>query len=502
MQVLIVDDEDTVREGLKAVIDWKAQGFSICGEGVDGEDGLNKIQKINPELVLLDIKMPVMGGIEVAERARKAGFPGKIIILSGYSDFKYAQRAIRQGVIAYLLKPIDEDELIEAVSMARSEIEAEALVLAMDQEKQKLVRGSVLGDILQGRRSLDEYKNTLGMNNGIYKVAAVECKDASLLHELRDVGGDIEPVFVGGKDFFILKGTVSESTFRRAIKSRFKKLNDIGAFISLGSAVKSFDNIRKSYSEALYLLENKFLMLKENEIVYTYEYCAQAMNSESAGFSEPEWKGKLSLCITFGETKTIYSLMQDLLVYCRCSGMGVQKVKGLLADFYNETVNAIRREYPQFSKEIPNYIVINNKIYENRSLEGVIQWFTEDFCRFSALVGCRSFDSVVMKMKHYVDQYYYLNINLESLADIFGYNSAYLGRIFRNSVGESFNSYIDNVMITNAKSYLESTNLKVYEISEKVGFSSYIYFYRKFVKYTGKSPNEYRKLFNENLNEG
>ncbi len=77
MKVLIIDDEDTVREGLKTIINWESFGFTICGEGIDGDDGLNKILMLNPELTLLDIKMPVLNGIEVAEHARKAGYTGK-----------------------------------------------------------------------------------------------------------------------------------------------------------------------------------------------------------------------------------------------------------------------------------------------------------------------------------------------------------------------------------------------------------------------------------------
>ena len=125
MKVLIADDEAVVLEGLKYIIDWDELGFSICSQASNGEETLNKILNLCPDLVLLDIRMPRMTGIEIIRTARENGFSGHFIILSGYSDFTYAQTAIRYGVDFYLTKPIDEDELISAVTSVRNSIESE-----------------------------------------------------------------------------------------------------------------------------------------------------------------------------------------------------------------------------------------------------------------------------------------------------------------------------------------------------------------------------------------
>lgn len=125
MKVLIADDESVVLEGLKYIIDWDALGFTICSQASNGEETLNKILNLRPELVLLDIRMPRLSGIEIIQIAREKGFDGHFIILSGYSDFTYAQTAIRYGVDFYLTKPIDEDELISAVTSVRNSIEKE-----------------------------------------------------------------------------------------------------------------------------------------------------------------------------------------------------------------------------------------------------------------------------------------------------------------------------------------------------------------------------------------
>ena len=110
--VFIADDEESIREGLKCIVDWEDIGFLICGEAGNGSDALSEILSKQPSLVLLDIKMPKMHGIDVVVAAREQGYTGKCILLSGYSDFGYAQTAIRYGVDYYLTKPIDEDELL------------------------------------------------------------------------------------------------------------------------------------------------------------------------------------------------------------------------------------------------------------------------------------------------------------------------------------------------------------------------------------------------------
>ena len=123
MKVLIADDEAIVLEGLKYIIDWEDLGFSICSQAQNGEEALEKVLNLQPDLVLLDIRMPKLTGTEIIQIAREKGFKGHFIILSGYSDFSYAQTAIKYGVDFYLTKPIDEDELENAVVTVKKQIE-------------------------------------------------------------------------------------------------------------------------------------------------------------------------------------------------------------------------------------------------------------------------------------------------------------------------------------------------------------------------------------------
>ena len=123
--VYIADDEANIREGLKCIIDWEELGYTICGEAGNGEDALRDILQINPSLVLIDMRMPKMYGLEVIEKAKEQGFSGTFVILSGYSDFKYAQTAMKFGVKYYLTKPMDEEELEAVAKEVYDTIQAE-----------------------------------------------------------------------------------------------------------------------------------------------------------------------------------------------------------------------------------------------------------------------------------------------------------------------------------------------------------------------------------------
>ena len=122
INVLIVDDEKIVREGIKHLIDWNNLGFCICGEAANGEEALSMIKLYDPGLVLLDIRTPKLYGTDLIAKVREDGFEGDFIILSGYTDFSYAQTALHYGASFYLTKPIDENELINSVLAVKEKI--------------------------------------------------------------------------------------------------------------------------------------------------------------------------------------------------------------------------------------------------------------------------------------------------------------------------------------------------------------------------------------------
>ncbi len=145
-KVVVVEDENIIRKGLVYSIPWMDLQCSVVGEGCNGVEGIELISKKNPDIVIVDINMPVMSGLEMLEKTYEQ-FNYSAIILSGYSDFEYAQKAINYGVKGYLLKPLQVEELIEAVELAKKECNLRKTWLTKQQEKEELRNISLMKEI-------------------------------------------------------------------------------------------------------------------------------------------------------------------------------------------------------------------------------------------------------------------------------------------------------------------------------------------------------------------
>lgn len=122
-KLLIVDDETEILEGLKTIIDWENNGITLCGEACNGIEALEKIHQLTPDIVIMDIRMPLLDGLELLARVYQSNLPVKCIILSGYDDFYYAQKAIDLKAANYLLKPCRPNDILEAVLKVKAELD-------------------------------------------------------------------------------------------------------------------------------------------------------------------------------------------------------------------------------------------------------------------------------------------------------------------------------------------------------------------------------------------
>mgnify|MGYP000683057784 CR=1 FL=1 len=283
INVLIVDDEQIVREGLRYIIDWNTLGFCICGEAANGEDALEMIRQYRPGLVLLDIRMSGMLGTELMEKARSEGFSGAFIILSGYSDFKYAQTALQFGASYYLTKPIDEDELEKAVQDVHEKIEFQLNSETSRNQYLKKAKTTVLYDLLTGNDfnpSIDYQE--LGLSYPIYQVLIYESympyfrsySFSDLLRVTNKDNNSFEHVNIDNHDIILLKGNFALERLNACLH-HYDKGTQKGSpldtiFLIYGPTVSSLSQIHESYELCQRLLSRRFFC-GENQHVLSYE---------------------------------------------------------------------------------------------------------------------------------------------------------------------------------------------------------------------------------------
>ena len=509
--ILVADDEAIIREGIKVLFDYEALGFTICGEAADGDQTLEKIRTLQPDVVLMDIRMPGMTGLEVIKKARETGYTGKVIIISSYSDFKYAQAAIRHGVQYYITKPIDEDELENILHEFKEAFDKENLAKSASAVYRKKARASILEDILLGQADLSHVNlNDMHLLADVYQVVLYDkysssAPDApvefsSLLRMTNQDNSAFDQLLLQDHHVLLLKGEAAIHKFEDLL-NRFqhekspqpRALLD-SFFVTYGRPVDSLKEVNASYSEALQLLDRRFFCHQEQ---HTLGYPALSSFADTAPVISKELlesysKKLLNYVQTFNRNMMAQTLkeLQEQLYH---SSDSIETIRLFITDLHLQIKEQMNRLYP--GNTIPFYTnaQLIQAIDQFSFLYEIIRFLAQRFEVMMSAIGTSSRDSVLDDILHYIDHNYAENITLENIAPLFGYNHSYLGKIFTKKMGQSFNSYVDHVRIERAKEFLLKDDAKVYTIAERVGYRNVDYFHIKFKKYVGQSPAEFRK---------
>ena len=467
--LFIADDEKNIREGLKCILEWETLGFALCGEAANGEETLSGILQKNPSLVLLDVRMPKLTGIDIVRIAREQGYRGRFIILSGYSDFSYAQAAIRYGVEYYLTKPIDEDELLEAIQSIQKAIKQEQQTsdnIALYREKAKDV---ILYELITGTWKTD----------GSTGLSSADFQSMGLLSDLYQV--------VICEQFGPMP---AYKTYHFAELLNITNNNNH----SYGHPVKNPDEIYLSYEEAAALTNRRFFCTQgQHTLGYQELPVMFAHNNTVSDLELNKFCTDLTNYLQANNRKQVASTLFSLEEYLYNVDSSIDSVKLFLTDLFlqlkeciNKIYNSSRISFPTNSAII-DYIGSCNYLYE------IILYISGQVKSVMDSNDNSTRDSILEDILYYIDNNYNKNIKLETIAPLFGYNSAYLGKLFTKAIGENFNSYVDHRRIEHSKKLLERQNIKVYEVSEQVGYKNVDYFHKKFKKYVGISPAEYRR---------
>lgn len=517
--VFIADDELIIRQGLKCIIEWNELGFEIIGEAANGEDALRFIMANNPDVVMLDIRMPKLTGIDVVKEIRERGYKGKIIILSGYSEFKYAQAAIRYGVEYYLTKPIDEKELLETVQEIGQALSKEKEQRSVIDQYRDKARGMILYDIFAGKANVASF-DLVEMNLAAseYQVVIYEkyshhadtmsYRFADLLKVTNEDNSSYENITIENNEILLLKGSFILKKFEEFLEHYEREQKPQtnspldSLFITYGRVVYSVEDIHISYNEALRLLQRRFFC-EHRQHTIGYSELPEVNHNKAYELSSEalqDYCERLIGYIQVAKRNQVAETLSELEKNLYCSSNDIPEIKLFLTDLYLSIKEKISHLYHNADISFPGNTEIINQISEKYYLYEIILFFTEQFEMIMRAIGNPSSSGVMDDIIHYIEHNYMDNIKLETIAPLFGYNSSYLGKIFNKKVGMGFNMFIDQVRINQSKELLINTDLKVYEISEKVGYRNVDYFHTKFKKYVNQSPAEYRK-FNKGTQE-
>lgn len=260
--------------------------------------------------------------------------------------------------------------------------------------------------------------------------------------------------------------------------------------VMLGCQATGYKNVSLSYQLAKQLINVHFCFSKDRFLTY------DMLEGKRPKPTLEENKQVICRYMEFNDIKSLKNELMKLERYYQAACYPKERIKAEMIDFTVSVFRTLKQNHQ--SIQLNSKEVLVDKILKQGSLQNLIEYIYREL-RISSqnINGYTSNKDPVDKIKDYINQYYYEDLNLKLLADIFSYNSSYLGKKFKKQTGEYFHSYLDLVRIDNAKLLLTKGQNKVYEISEQVGYCNIDYFHKKFKKYVGISPKEYQKLYNK-----
>ncbi|MDQ0230744.1 response regulator transcription factor [Metabacillus malikii] len=498
-KVIIVDDEPMIRKGLQAIIPWEELGFEVVDNAKNGREGYEKYKQYKPDLMILDIKMPEMNGVTLLEKIRDEDDWIHFLILSGYAEFDYAKRAIGSRCDGYLLKPIDEDEMVAYIKEIYQKLEKKKQITELiesDKEKQQkeIVRSYIFGREMNVEHSKLAESQQLTSPN--YQIGIISTGDEKTGIKVKEIIEASKCGFIFEKgDYLIILFLDDFYSKHRRIKP-FKDLHDLiienQLYAAFGDTVMELEQIQASYQGATKIYNRKFFYpkgkllsskeLQENMLI-------DDIHSEVSIDSYVE-KLYFSIDVVNAETceKVINELFNELCQHYDTE-MNVKKV---VFHIYTTTINKLLLANRDLQTALNEFVTRAGDLFEKQSIPCIKAYLYEQMKAILSLFDNGETDVTLKKLIDLIHKEYNQGLRLETLADVFNYNSAYLGKLFKSYTGEYFNTYLDKVRIENAKRLLEE-GYKVYEVAEKIGYANVDYFHRKFKKYVGVSPSSFRK---------
>lgn len=535
--ILVIDDEKWIRKGIIAKLNYREFKFKSIFEAENGQDALNIVKTQHPQIIISDVRMPKMDGIQLLREVGAFYKDIKFIFISGYAEFDYVQKAVSLGAKDYILKPIVDEELKSTLIKVINELDNEMSIKIAAKKDKEIKEANeifkleyVLNEVFYDNNMknlsipIDElYKNDLNSkfvvailhlhnkqdeidennnNEGYFKtfknsifemLPSINNKcdlNVLIFNNLRNskeifiiiIGNDVTLLKVNSVDYISkVYNIISEKVYNNFTIG----LSDVAEEIS-----------KKLYDEAKCALELR--LIYGNKRVYKYK---DFVTNEKNFFIYPEDKLKiLSKCIQVGDLKNINILLNDLFITRALNEKSCEYISMLYSECVNLLVKICNEEEIHINNVMQHEMITGEKVCNYNNCEDIVK----DFCNTIKYImgqrtNCSFFNnlSVVDKTEKYIKQHYSEELTVNELSQKFLINPTYYSNLFSKEVGLTLSKYITKVRIKNACKLLEGTSIGISDISFNVGYQDLQYFYRVFKKEMKLTPAEYRNSINK-----
>lgn len=527
-KIVIVDDDFQVVRGLRKAIPWAELDAEFAGEAIDGEAGLKLIEEVNPDIVLTDIYMPFMNGMQMIEELKRRNFAGRFIVLSGYNDFEYARTAIRLGVDDYLSKPITIDQIRDVLSSTIEKLEETYLKRfqstrdASANPSENAKKTQWLASVLNGWEP-DQSRESLPFpgEQGGYAVMVIEVLWSGRISRISladwnlfkfavsNIVGEVlaeewpEASFswvFGNRSALLLPA--GDSRGRSGLSAQAEELgiliaNRLNEFLRIqiryacGEAVSSREGIKASADEAMQkLLESQEFFVREEASGAVSADMGPASGDE---FSLSDYSQAMKRALEAGDDDEASKLIRLFLDRRQPEGPGdLAGDQAAAAELWTLLHNSMVITGASSDKS-------GEEVLALRELDGVADRSRIEAWLLAQIKALKKADKPLIQEKHrkavqfmieYIHEHYAEDITLDKMASQLYISKNYLNQLFKKVTGETLTNYVIRVRIEKAKTLLKDGNHLIYEVSEMVGYQNVPYFSTLFKKYCGVSPSD------------
>ncbi|MGG6313276.1 response regulator [Paenibacillus macerans] len=546
-KLILADDEEDVREGLLRLIDWDSLGYEVMETAENGKEASELVEKHVPDVVVTDIQMPFMNGLQLAEWIREKYPATKIIILTGYEEFEYAQKAIRLGIDEYVLKPFSAGELADILRKVKAQIDAEMaekenvqLLTEHYRKNLPILQSLFLSSLVSRRLREGEICEKcqhydLDLRGDSYMVSVIRIDSAGIRRD-RDAGGNGEPgigslslkdtndkqlqlfavlniadeivqrhpgdrAFIHHDEVVLLSigpsgggEEGSERTLHLLEEIRFsvERFLKLTVTIGAGPVVSQLSEVVGSYDEAIKALDYR-VILGGNKVIWIED----VETRQFVPLTIDELKEKeLIRCLKVGSDQELENLMEELFAALAESKVSYQDFQVYLLEILTSVIKVAKDIHVDLDKLFGEGSGFLGQFAKFAHADEAKAWFM-DICMklkyFIASDRQSSYNKLVDEAKEYIAAHYRDNdISITKVCQQLHISAGYFSNIFKKETKTTFVNYLMGVRMEAAQDLLTTTDLKAFEIAERVGFADPNYFSFCFRKKFGISPKEYR----------
>ncbi|OAS13469.1 response regulator transcription factor [Paenibacillus oryzisoli] len=535
-KVVVIDDKPLIRQAIVQTIAWDKLNCTVVGQAEDGIEGKRLVMELQPDILVTDIKMPGLSGLDLAEEM-SANYPmAKTILITGYQDFEYAKRAVRLGVFDFIVKPINYEELSQVIGSAVSEIDSKrreneqtvkitsAYVELEKQHSDSIpsLRSKLIGDLMTGTGDRQEQVKKLEILYSRFVVQIVRTADlggqsgaantVKLKQQMQLRLTEHAHGLTAKRDFYVIESlrnhdlifvclfpkVLSQREFRMKLQSFCnafidvaKMKEEVSCHIAVSSVYKSLLELPDAFREASQIMDSSFFRMEESVL-----FPDQGQQEKELGkFSIIQDLEQFNQMLEDKSSEDVIAYLERFLKQITAYSEGnILVVKGLLS----EVCLAVARYYFRITGDEfglgKSVDQILEDVYRLTSMKEASTYLTTFIGTIKKKLegGEKVYSLVVKKVIDYINTHIADTINLTSTAEHFGLSSSYLSRLLRTETGINFVDLVSKARIETAKRLLMDPKNKVNEVGEMVGYKEYAYFYQVFKRLEGQSPKEYK----------